>query len=190
MNESFIYVAAALKIEANPLLERSSNCTRVGLGRYYSIHFHQPEPCTVSPSPCTQSVRQMNTRMFYLFVTIALLIICSTTFAQANALDQSEVLNTARKAVATNETWIDRAEFEKPEWNTKNGTWLVLCSGFPYFPAGTDFLLSVTMGKSFHIFMGNEMPNSAANNALKPIPSKTLLQQNSKVAQTQRNTRS
>ena len=73
----------------------------------------------------------MNARMFFSFVTIALLVICSTTFDQANALDQSEVLNIARKAVATNETWIDRAEFEKPEWNTKNGTWLVLCTGFP-----------------------------------------------------------
>ena len=96
----------------------------------------------------------MNTRSFYTFVIIALLVICSTTFARAKALDEIEVLNIARKAVATNETWIDRAEFEKPEWNKKNGTWSVFVQRTPLEPGGHRFLIIDKKGKVISYIYG------------------------------------
>src|SRR5687768_16814257 len=50
-------------------------------------------------------------------------------------VDEAGVLALARAAVATNDTWIDRAEFEKPK-PQPDGSWSVLVWRRPTTPGG------------------------------------------------------
>jgi hypothetical protein len=51
------------------------------------------------------------------------------------ALDEARVLAIARAAVATNDTWLDRAEFETPELES-DGSWVVSDWRLPKTPGG------------------------------------------------------
>ena len=52
----------------------------------------------------------------------------STT--SSGALDEARVLAIARAAVATNDTWVDRAEFDKPR-HWPDGSWSVVVWRLP-----------------------------------------------------------
>jgi hypothetical protein len=49
------------------------------------------------------------------------------------------VLAIAREAAATNDTWVDRAEFETPE-RKPDGSWSVLVWRLPKTPGGYRFI--------------------------------------------------
>jgi hypothetical protein len=55
--------------------------------------------------------------------------------AKPAALTGAEVLAVARQAVATNDTWLDRAEFEGPRPQA-DGSWSVLVWRLPKTPGG------------------------------------------------------
>jgi hypothetical protein len=52
-----------------------------------------------------------------------------------SVLDEVKVLAIAREAVATNDTWLDRAEFETPK-RQADGSWSVLVWRLPKVPGG------------------------------------------------------
>ena len=58
-----------------------------------------------------------------------------TQTTSGGVLDEARVLSIARAAVATNDTWIDRAEFEKPK-RQSDGSWSVLVWRRPATPGG------------------------------------------------------
>jgi hypothetical protein len=66
--------------------------------------------------------------------------------ATTNALDAAQVLAIARAAVATNDTWLDRAEFEPPKQQT-NGTWSVIVWRLPKQPGGHRIVSIDATGK-------------------------------------------
>jgi hypothetical protein len=59
----------------------------------------------------------------------------------AFVLDEAQVLAIARAAVATNDTWLDRAEFETPR-QQPDGSWQVLVRRLPATPGG-DRLITI-----------------------------------------------
>jgi hypothetical protein len=61
-------------------------------------------------------------------------------------LDHAKVLAIAREAVATNDTWLDRAEFETPE-RQADGTWSVLVWRVPKVPGGHRLITIDDKGK-------------------------------------------
>ena len=58
---------------------------------------------------------------------------------KAGVLDEIQVLAIAREAVATNDTWIDRAEFETPK-RQPDGSWRVRVWRLPKVPGGHRFI--------------------------------------------------
>jgi hypothetical protein len=66
--------------------------------------------------------------------------------ATKNALDAAQVLAIARAAVATNDTWLDRAEFGTPTQRT-NGTWSVMVWRLPKQPGDHRFITVDANGK-------------------------------------------
>jgi hypothetical protein len=54
---------------------------------------------------------------------------------EGNALDQEAILTIARRAVATNDTWLSQAEFETPQ-RKADGSWTVLVWRLPKTPGG------------------------------------------------------
>jgi hypothetical protein len=50
-------------------------------------------------------------------------------------VDEAKVLEIARQAVALNDTWVDRAEFERPK-RQPDGSWSVLVWRLPKVPGG------------------------------------------------------
>jgi len=60
--------------------------------------------------------------------------------AKAPSLTQAEVLAIARQAVSTNDTWLDRAEFETPQ-RRPDGSWSVMVWRLPKTPGGHRFIL-------------------------------------------------
>ncbi len=50
-------------------------------------------------------------------------------------IDEAKVVEIARQAVATNDTWVDRAEFERPK-RRADGSWSVLVWRLPKAPGG------------------------------------------------------
>ncbi len=59
---------------------------------------------------------------------------------QAATLTESKVADIARQAVATNDTWWDRAEFERPK-RSSDGSWSVLVWRLPKTPGGHRLIL-------------------------------------------------
>jgi hypothetical protein len=62
-----------------------------------------------------------------------------------STLDEAQVLEIARQAVAANDTWIDRAEFETPR-RTDSG-WTVLVWRLPKMPGGHRLVLIDATGQ-------------------------------------------
>ena len=54
---------------------------------------------------------------------------------QTATIDETRVLAIARQAVATNDTWVERAEFERPK-RQSDGSWSVLVWRLPKVPGG------------------------------------------------------
>jgi hypothetical protein len=88
----------------------------------------------------------MGKPLFLLIVGLGLVAGCAhRRHADTNAVfpvsDKSVVLNEARvseiarQAVAANDTWVDRAEFEPPK-RRADGTWSVLVWRLPKVPGG------------------------------------------------------
>ena len=65
---------------------------------------------------------------------------------QAVVVDEAKVLQIARQAVATNDTWVDRAEFERPKRRT-DGSWSVLVWRLPKVPGGHRIVLLDEKGR-------------------------------------------
>jgi len=58
---------------------------------------------------------------------------------EAGVLDEAKVLAIARQAVATNDTWVDQAEFETPK-RQPVGSWGVLVWRLPKEPGGHRYI--------------------------------------------------
>lgn len=56
--------------------------------------------------------------------------------APSKALTEAEVLAIARKAVAANDTGLERARFDRPEFDPKQNWWTVLVRRLPAETAG------------------------------------------------------
>jgi hypothetical protein len=80
-------------------------------------------------------------RIFSLIVLSVVAVGCAPTSTprptatSSGALDEAAVLAIARAAVTTNDTWIDRAEFETPK-RQPDGSWKVLVWRQPATPGG------------------------------------------------------
>jgi hypothetical protein len=59
---------------------------------------------------------------------------------QKAIVDEARVLHIARQAVATNDTWVDQAEFEGPQ-RKADGSWSVLVWRLPKVPGGHRVIL-------------------------------------------------
>jgi len=68
-------------------------------------------------------------------------------------LTQAEVLAIARQAVGTNDTWLDRAEFETPR-KRSDGTWSVLVWRLPKTPGGHRVIIIDEKGQVKRYFRG------------------------------------
>jgi hypothetical protein len=62
------------------------------------------------------------------------------------ALDPARVLTIAHEAVRTNDTWLDRAEFETPK-RQADGSWTILVWRRPATPGGHRFITIDATGK-------------------------------------------
>ena len=62
-------------------------------------------------------------------------------------VDEAGVLALARAAVATNDTWIDRAEFQTPHHETNGTGWSVLVWRLPKVPGGHRLILINETGR-------------------------------------------
>ena len=65
---------------------------------------------------------------------------------QTVILDEAKVLQIARQAVATNDTWVDRAEFGRPK-RQADGSWRVLVWRLPKAPGGHRTVLIDEQGR-------------------------------------------
>ena len=80
-------------------------------------------------------------RILPIIVLLAIAVACARTSnprpttAGSGSLDEAKVLVIARAAVATNDTWIDQAEFETPK-RQPDGSWSVLVWRSPAAPGG------------------------------------------------------
>lgn len=73
--------------------------------------------------------------------------------ASSNALAADEVLEIARDAVAANDTWIDRAEFETPT-KQSDGLWSVMVWRLPKIPGGFRTITIDANGEVVEYFRG------------------------------------
>ena len=73
--------------------------------------------------------------------------------AQAAAPSETQVLAIARQAVATNDTWLDRAEFETPR-RRPDGSWSVLVWRLPKVPGGHRVIHIKDKGQVTSYFRG------------------------------------
>ena len=85
-------------------------------------------------------------RTFLLIIGVTVAVGCAPSpnqrqTSQSGALDETKVLAIARMAVATNDTWIDRAVFERPE-READGSWTVSVWRRPATPGG-DRLITI-----------------------------------------------
>ena len=84
-------------------------------------------------------------RIFTLIILAAVAVGCAPTPSTQRAtigsgvLDEAGVLAIARAAVATNDSWLDRAEFETPR-RQPDGSWRVLVWRIPKTPGGHRFI--------------------------------------------------
>jgi hypothetical protein len=69
-----------------------------------------------------------------------------STVTAAGVLDEAKVLAIARQAVSTNDTWLDRAEFQTPE-RRPDGSWSVLVWRLPKVPGGHRLILIDEKGR-------------------------------------------
>ena len=72
---------------------------------------------------------------------------------QTAALTEAEVLSIARQAVATNDAWLDRAEFENPR-RQADGSWSVLVWRLPKTPGGHRVIRISEQGQVTSYFRG------------------------------------
>ena len=68
-------------------------------------------------------------------------------------LAEAQVLAIARQAVSTNDTWLDRAEFEAPR-QRPDGTWSVMVWRLPKTPGGHRVILIDEKGQVKRYFRG------------------------------------
>jgi len=99
----------------------------------------------------------VNKSLFHLLVGLGLVAGCAsgqhdrTAVAplatdQTVIVDEAKVLQVARQAVATNDTWVDRAEFERPQ-RQADGSWSVLVWRLPKVPGGHRLILIDEKGR-------------------------------------------
>ena len=72
---------------------------------------------------------------------------------QMATLTETEVLAIARQAVTTNDTWLDRAEFEPPK-RRPDGSWSVLVWRLPKTPGGHRVISISEQGQVTGYFRG------------------------------------
>jgi hypothetical protein len=106
----------------------------------------------------------INMRIFWLIILVAVILGCTPKSipqtqspapgaSDAGVLDETKVLAIARQAVATNDTWVDRAEFEYPE-REPDGSWSVLVWRIPKVPGGHRVIYIDEKGKVTDYFRG------------------------------------
>ncbi len=65
---------------------------------------------------------------------------------KTEVLDDAKLLAIARQAVATNDTWVDQAEFEAPK-KQPAGSWTVLVWRLPKVPGGQRYVTIDQQGR-------------------------------------------
>ena len=89
-------------------------------------------------------------RIFWLIILVAVAVGCTPSkqpvAAGGGVLDETGVLAIARAAVATNDTWVARAEFETPQ-RQPDGSWSVLVWRRPAMWGGHRFITIDPQGK-------------------------------------------
>jgi hypothetical protein len=99
----------------------------------------------------------INMRIFWLVSLVAVAGGCTpksipqtqspaSAVSKAGVLDETKVLAIARQAVATNDTWVDRAEFEYPE-RQPDGSWSVRVWRIPKVHGGHRVIYIDEKGK-------------------------------------------
>jgi hypothetical protein len=71
----------------------------------------------------------------------------STRIEAATTLDAAKVVAIARQAVATNDTWVARAEFDTPRHNANGSGWRVMVWRLPRTFGGDRLILIDETGK-------------------------------------------
>jgi hypothetical protein len=77
----------------------------------------------------------------------------SPAMRQPTALTEAQVLASAREAVATNDTWLERAEFEAPK-RQADGSWTVWVWRLPKTPGGHRIISISEEGQVISYFRG------------------------------------
>lgn len=97
------------------------------------------------PVPILNELRQKIVKTCYLAALAALLAFSVACTSQSDRsaeiepvgkLSATQALEVARRAVAENDTWLDRAEFESPQRNSENAGWSVMVWRLPKTPGG------------------------------------------------------
>jgi hypothetical protein len=90
-------------------------------------------------------------RLAFLIAVFALMTSCSHREAvrvkadRSLTAEESRIIDIARQAVASNDTWIARAEFEAPKRHGRG--WSVMVWRLPYTPGGYRTVLIDENGK-------------------------------------------
>src|SRR4030095_13315166 len=98
-------------------------------------------------------------RPFWLSILATVAIGCTQTSGTHQTptasvtLDEAQVLAIAREAICTNDTWIDRAEFETPK-RQPDGSWTVGVWRRPATPGGDRLIRIDSDGKVRDYFRG------------------------------------
>jgi hypothetical protein len=106
----------------------------------------------------------MNPNIVLLTVGLALLAGCAhreadtrppqPSIRQPAALTEAQILVIARQAVATNDTWLERAEFATPK-QRPDGSWSVLVWRLPKTPGGYRVISISEQGQVTGYFRGH-----------------------------------
>jgi hypothetical protein len=68
--------------------------------------------------------------------------------------EETRVVEIARQAVATNDTWVDRAEFQLPQ-QSPDGGWSVIVWRLPKTPGGFRDISMDTNGRVINYYRGH-----------------------------------
>jgi len=91
---------------------------------------------------------------YFAFILLVVFVSACTRTEAAPPLDAAKVVSIARQAVATNDTWLARAEFETPRHETNGSGWRVMVWRLPKSPGGHRLILIDESGKVTHYIRG------------------------------------
>ena len=98
-------------------------------------------------------------RIFWFIVLAVIAVGCGGTsrpqgMTSVGALDEARVLAIARAAVATNDTWVESAEFQSPR-RERDGSWSLTVWRLPKTPGGFRDISIDTNGTVTRYYRGH-----------------------------------